>query len=215
VTDLNAAVERIRAALDQKNAARDTAYNRSRHLVRFCANAIRAAHRADWDQAHSLLAEARVAANELVQDLAGFSDLYHAGYTQDALKEWVEAECTCALIADEPLPAPEELEVEQAAYLNGLAEAASEMRRHVLDLMRGDELDRAEEILRTMDEIYGLLVTVDFPDAITRGLRRRNDSLRGVLERTRGDLTVAVRQERLRRALRLFEERTASRGDGS
>jgi translin len=213
VHELSAAVERIRAALDQKSAARDMAYGRSRQLVRFCANAIRAAHRADWDQSCSLLAEARTAAGELVQDLAGYPDLYHAGYTQDALKEWVEAECTCALIAGQPLPAPEELEVEQATYLNGLAEAASEMRRHALDLMRGEKLDRAEEILGAMDEIYGVLVTVDFPDAITRGLRRRVDSLRGVLERTRGDLTVAVRQERLRRALRSFEQRMTGRGD--
>ena len=210
---LNFTIERIRAALECKNAARDTAYNRSRQLIRFCANAIRSAHRADWDQARSLLAEARTAAQELVKDLADYPDLYYAGYTQDALKEWVEAECTCALIAGQPLPTPEELEVEQAAYLNGLAEAASEMRRHALNLMRGDELDRAEEILGAMDEIYGLLVTVDFPDAITGGLRRRMDSLRGVLERTRGDLTIAVRQERLRRALQSFERRIAVQDD--
>jgi len=210
VNQLRATIERIRTALDQKNAARDTAYNRSRQLTRFCANAIRAAHRADWDQAHSLLAEARAAASELVKDLADYPDLYHAGYTQDALKEWVEAECTCALIGDQPLPTPEELEVEQATYLNGLAEAASEMRRHVLDLMRRDELDRAEEILLAMDEIYSLLVTVDFPNAITGGLRRRTDSLRGVLERTRADLTIAVRQERLRQALHEFEKEVST-----
>jgi translin len=213
VNQLSAVIERIRAVLDEKNAARDTAYRRSRQLTRFCANAIRAAHRADWDQAHSLLAEARVAAMELVADLADYPDLYYAGYTQDALKEWVEAECTSALIAGQRLPAPEELEVEQPAYLNGLAEAASEMRRHALDLMRGEKLDRAEEILAAMDEIYSLLVTVDFPDAITGGLRRRVDSLRGVLERTRGDLTIAVRQERLRRALESFEGSIAGRDD--
>ena len=207
MSQLNATIERIRAAFESKSAARDTAYGRSRQLTRFCANAIRAAHRTDWDRAHSLLVEARTAARELVRDLAEYPDLYYAGYTQDAMKEWVEAECTCALIADRPLPVPGELEVEQAAYLNGLAEAASEMRRHVLDLMREDRLDRAEEILQSMDEIYGLLVTVDFPDAVTGGLRRRIDSLRGVLQRTRGDLTMAVRQQRLRWALHEFGER--------
>jgi translin len=107
------------------------------------------------------------------------------------------------------------LDVEEAAYLNGLAEAASELRRHALDLMRSDRLERAEEILAAMDEIYGLLGTVDFPDAITGGLRRRVDSLRGVLERTRGDLTMAVRQQRLRRALRSFEERVLDQGEGN
>lgn len=204
---LSITIERIRAALERKNAARDAAYSQSRRLTRCCAEAIRAAHRGDWDRAQSLLAKAREAARELAGDLADYPDLYYAGYTQDAMKEWVEAESTCALIAGRPLSTPGELEVEQAAYLNGLAEAASEMRRHALDLMREDKLDRAEKILQAMDEIYALLLTVDFPDAITGGLRRRTDSLRGVLERTRGDLTVAVRQQRLRQALRDFGER--------
>ena len=207
MNQLSVTIERIRAVFESKNAARDIAYGRSRRLTRYCANAIRAAHRTDWDCARSLLAEARTAARELVRDLADYPDLYYAGYTQDAMKEWVEAECTCALIAGQPLPVPGELQVEQAAYLNGLAEAANEMRRHSLNLMREDKLDRAEEILQAMDEIYALLVTVDFPDAITGGLRRRIDSLRGVLERTRGDLTLAVRQQRLRRALHEFGEK--------
>ena len=210
MNQLAATVERINSALEQKNAARDIAYNRSRQLIRFCSNAISAAHRADWDQAQTLLAGTRVAARELVEDLSDYPDLYHAGYTRDALKEWVEAECACALIAGQPLPTPEQLGVEQATYLNGLAEAASEMRRHALDLMRRDEVDRAEEILTLMDEIYSLLMTVSFPDAVTGGLRRRVDSLRGVLERTRGDLTMAVRQKRLRVALQEFENRMSS-----
>jgi len=212
VDQLATVIERICAALERKNAARDTAYNRSRQLTRLCSSAIRAVHRADWDQAQSFLTRARVAARKLVDELADHLDLYYAGYTQDALKEWVEAECTCALISNQPLPTPEKLGVDQAAYLNGLAEAASEMRRHALDLMREDKLDRAEEILSAMDEIYGLLVTVDFPDAVTGGLRRRVDSLRGVLERTRGDLTMAIRQERLRRALQSFEGRLDANG---
>jgi translin len=214
MNDLAATVERISAALEQKNAARDTAYNRSRQLTRLCSNAIRAAHRADWDQVQSRLADARQAAQQLKADLSEYPDLYYAGYTQDALKEWVEAESTCALIADRALPMREELEVEGATYLNGLAEAASEMRRHALDLMRRDQLQRAEEVLAAMDEIYGLLGTVDFPDAITGGLRRRVDSLRGVLERTRGDLTMAVRQERLRQALHSFEEKVLGQDGG-
>lgn len=207
MNQLDVTIEHIRAEFERKTAARDTAYNRSRGLTRSCANAISAAHRANWDRAELLLVEARTTAGELMADLSDYPDLYYAGYTQDAIKEWVEAECTCALIAREPLKTPSELEVEEAAYLNGLAEAASEMRRHALDLMREDNLDRADEILQAMDEIYGLLRTLDFPEAITGGLRRRIDSLRGVLERTRGDLTMAVRQQRLRHALREFGQR--------
>ena len=133
--------------------------------------------------------------------------LYYAGYTQDALKEYVEAQVVHAFIRDGALPTPADLAVEAPAYLKGLAEAASEMRRHSLDLMRQNRLERAEQMLAIMDEVYSQLTTVDFPDAITGGLRRTTDMLRGVVQRTRGDLTTALRQEMMRQALVDFEER--------
>ncbi len=204
---LEAIVDSIRQELDAKNAARDAALQRSRSLIRYCANAIRATHRGDYGDAEALLGTARGAAAQMLGDLAEYPDLYHAGYTQDALKELVEAHVTYSLIRDGDLPPPADLGVEAAAYLNGLAEAASEMRRHALDLMRQNRLERAEAILGYMDDVYAELITVDFPDAITGGLRRTTDMLRGVLERTRGDLTTALRQERMRAALRDFEAR--------
>jgi translin len=133
--------------------------------------------------------------------------LYFAGYTQDALKELAEAHITVALAQERPLPEPDEIGIEAPAYLNGLAEAASEMRRRSLDLIRHGDNAEAERLLADMDEIYAVLMTFDFPDAITGGLRRRVDALRGVLERTRGDLTMSMRQDALRQALREFEGR--------
>ena len=204
---LEAIVEEIRAEFETKNAARDVALQRSRTLIRCCADAIRATHRGEFEGAERLLATAGEAARELKADLDPFPDLYHAGYTQDALKEYVEAETVYAFIHDGALPAPAELGVEGAAYLKGLAEAASELRRHSLDLMRQNKLERAEKMLGIMEDVYSQLMTVDFPDAITGGLRRTTDMLRGVVERTRGDLTTAFRQEMMRKALREFEER--------
>jgi len=200
-------VEEIRAEFEAKSAVRDAALQRSRSLIRYCANAIRATHRGDWSEAQDLLATARDAAHEMVVDLEPYPDLYYAGYTQDALKEYVEAQVVFAFIKNSDLPTPAELGVEAPAYLKGLAEAASEMRRHCLDLMRQNKLDRAEEILGIMDDVYSQLIAVDFPDAITGGLRRTTDMLRGVVGRTRGDLTTAIRQEMMRAALRDFEER--------
>lgn len=206
-TILEAVVESVRADLEAKNGVRDIALQRSRALIRNCAHAIRAAHRGDFEDSRALLRVARDAAREMRTDLAPYPDLYHAGYTQDALKEYVEAEVVYAFIKGGELPTPTELEVESAAYLKGLAEAASEMRRYSLDLMRQNRLARAEEIMGVMDEVYGQLLTIDYPDAITGGLRRTTDMLRGVVERTRGDLTTAFRQEMMRQALREFEER--------
>lgn len=204
---LEAIVEDIRAEMEAKSAVRDLALQRSRTLIRHCANTIRAAHRGDFVEAEGLLSTARQAARELVADLEPYPDLYHAGYTQDALKEYVEAQMVFAFVKDGDLPTPGELGVEPPAYLKGLAEAASELRRHSLDLMRRNSLDRAEEMLGVMDEVYAQLMTVDFPDAITGGLRRTTDMLRGVVQRTRGDLTTAFRQEMMRQALRDFEEK--------
>jgi len=205
--ELETIIEEIRAEFEAKSAVRDSALQRSRTLIRYCANAIRAVHRSDFAEAESLLATARESAREMVADLEPYPDLYHAGYTQDALKEYVEAEMVYAFTKNGHLPTPSEVGVPSPAYLKGLAEAASELRRHSLDLMRQNELQRSEEMLGIMDDVYSQLMTVDFPDAITGGLRRTTDMLRGVVQRTRGDLTTAFRQEMMRQALQDFEAR--------
>jgi translin len=208
-------VEEIRTEFEAKNSVRDAALQRSRTLIRYCADAIRAAHRGDFAGSRDLLDTAGEAAREMKDDVAAFPDLYHAGYTQDALKEYVEAQVVYAFINNGDLPTPADLGVESAAYLKGLAEAASEMRRHALDLMRQNRLERAQEIMDIMDDVYAQLMTMDFPDAITGGLRRTTDMLRGVVERTRGDLTTAIRQEMMRQALRAFEARVGAREAGN
>jgi len=203
---LDTIIEQIRQSFTVKNNARDQALQRSRGLIRLCAKAIRAIHREEWDEAAAKMAQAREQAGALAADLQGFPDLYYAGYTQDALKEYVEAHLTYALVRDRPLPTPETLNVEPATYLGGLSEATTELRRRILDIIRHQHTDEAEQLLAAMDAIYGELITVDFPDAITKGLRRRTDVLRGVLERTRGDLTSSLRQQQLQEALRDLEQ---------
>lgn len=199
--------ERILAYLDGKNAARDLALQRSRTMIRHCATAIRAAHRDERSLAKEHLQQAREIKEALREELEPYPDLYHAGYTQDALKEYAEASIVYALLASETLPDPDDLEVEYAAYLGGLGEAAGELRRRTLDILRHDRAEEAERLLEAMDEIYGLLVTVDFPDAITGKLRRLTDVVRGIVERTRGDLTTSLRQDDLKSALLSVNDR--------
>lgn len=198
-------IESIIDRFDQMSSTRDAAITKGRQLIRFSANAIRALHRGE--DVPNQLAEARTLMAEIVSDTTAHPNLYWAGYVQDAMKEYAEAEITRALLADRDLPTPEELKVENAAWLNGLAEAASELRRDVLDALRQDDIARAEALLGAMDSVYGVLVTIDFPDAVTGGLRRTTDQFRGVLERTRGDVTLSVRQSRLEHALREAEAR--------
>ncbi|MBI3743199.1 MAG: haloacid dehalogenase [Chloroflexi bacterium] len=189
--------ERIRAALGRKHQARDAAYPLSRDVVRNSANAIRAVHRGEFETARDLLAKARGILADIRTAIADHVDLNYTGYVDMAEKEYAEASITYALASGQPLPEPETLGVAYTAWLNGLGEAAGEMRRYVLDALRKDNVARCEEILSAMDDIYNTLVTIDFPDALTGGLRRTTDMVRGVLERTRGDLTMALVQSRL------------------
>lgn len=200
-------VERIRRTLTEKNEVRDLTLSRSRTLIRYCANSIRATHRHEYASARDLLSQACEAAEIMCQDAEVYADIYHAGYVQDALKELAEAAITLALVTGEPLPDPDEMDIPYAPYLNGLGEAMGEMRRFALESIRRGDTEEAEILLGVMEEVYGQLVTIDFPSALTGGLRRTTDMVRGVTERTRGDLTTAVRQEKLQEALRHLEDR--------
>jgi translin len=215
MTELTSITEQIQASFTARSAARDQAISLSRELIRRCAETIRAIHRREWSEADAKLTVVKTGAQELRDVVAGYPDLYHSGYTQDALKEVVEAFITYAIIRDQPLPAPDVLDVADAAYLKGLGEAATELRRFILDILRREDGDsaEAERLLAWMDAIYDELVTFDFPDAITGGLRRQTDVVRGVLERTRGDLTMTLRQQRMQAALARFEARVLEDDD--
>ena len=204
---LETIAEQIHQAFEVRTAARDQALSQARTLTRHCANAIRAIHRNEHDLAQEHLAEGREIVRALQTDLSEFPDLYYAGYTQDALKEFAEASIVFALVNEEPLPSPGEIGLENATYLNGLAEAAGELRRRCLDILRHGYSKEAERLLNHMDEIYAVLITMDYPDAITNGLRRQTDIVRSVTERTRGDLTISLREEHLEQSLRRLEEK--------
>ncbi len=207
--------DRIRASFDVRTEARDRALTQSRTLIRFCANAIRAAHREERELALENLSEARRIVNALQTELSDLPDLYFAGYTQDALKEYSEASIVFALLANSALPTPEELGLEYATYLKGLAEAAGELRRRCLDILRHGHSEEAERLLSHMDDIYAILVTMDYPDAITGGLRRLTDIVRGVTERTRGDMAISVRQHQLEESLQRVENQLGKFQTGS
>jgi translin len=193
------------ADMEAQNDVRDRVLRKSRELIRLCSSAIRAGHRDEWEEAVSLLTKAEALGHEMATLTEAYPELYYAGYTQDALKELAEARVTLALISDRPLPPVEDADIPLNTYLNGVCEAASELRRRCLDLLRQESFDEAEHLLEAMDAAYEVLMSFSFPDAITRGLRRRVDRLRGVLERTRGDLTSNLQMVRLRKALDAHE----------
>jgi translin len=189
---VSAAGDAARQILEGKHLAREVTLTASRRAIRCCASAIRAVHRHEFSDARALIADAQALLQEADAALDGHADVRYSGMLSDAKKEYAEANLTLAFVAGEPLPTAHDLGVETPAYLNGMAEAASELRRQVLDCLRRGELEQAESLLGAMDEVYGVLVTIDYPEALTGGLRRSTDALRGVLERTRGDVTTAL-----------------------
>ncbi len=208
---LDLIAERIRQSFDARTAARDQVLGQARTITRYSANAIRAIHRDERELADENLAAARSLVETVRLNLGTYPDLFYAGYTQDALKEYAEASIVYALVNNAPLPDPESLRLEYSTYLSGLAEAAGELRRRCLDILRHGHSTEAERLLTAMDDIYAILVTMDYPDAITNGLRRLTDIVRGVTEKTRGDMTISLRQEQLEASLARLEQRLEER----
>lgn len=205
--DLTPISDAIRKRLDSKAGGREKGLPASRGAIRFCANSIRATHRGEMDLAQDLMKQARAALDEAQGALKPFPDIYYAGFLADAEKEYAEAQATFAIVNGTEVPTPEELGVGDAPYLNGLAEAIGEMRRHILDIMRKGELKRGEELLGIMDDIYFVLVSMDYPDAMTGGLRRTTDVARSIMERTRADLSLTLIQANLQRTIAEHQRR--------
>ena len=197
----HAALEEIAAkaqeVFTEKNAIRERALQYSRSIIRLSANAIRSVHRRETTKAKDLISEAANYIKQTNTILQTNPEIYYAGYLAEARKEFSEANITMALLLQQPLPQPEELGVNIIDYLKGMGDSVGEVRRYILDSLRRDEWQQCEDAMEIMDQIYTLLVTLDFPEGVTGGLRNTNDMVRKTLERTRGDFTVAFRQKRL------------------
>ncbi len=204
--ELHALIEEADAVLGEANRARETALPGCRAVIRSCGSSIKAVHRLDPASAERLCDEAEATLRGVQRAVAAHPAIEHAGFVHDAEKEFVEARCVLALVGGGSLPSAESLGVGTPAWLRGLAEAASELRRHLLDRLRDGELERAEQLLELMEDVYDALMTIDYPDAVTSGLRRTLDALRAVLERSRGDLTTTVLQTRLQRAIEAAQQ---------
>ncbi len=211
LTGIERICNQIRVELDRQDVAREQAYTLSRQVVRAASMAIKSIHRRENEEARQRLAECRRLTGEMLAALAHTPSLRFGGFVGDAEKELAEAAITIACIEGEAIPDQAALGVDGAAWLNGLAEAGGEFRRHVLDVIREGELDEAERFLTAMEEAYFALLGFDYPSAIDRGLRGRCDNLRGMVERTRGDLTNALRQARLEQRLKEVEESLAGK----
>ncbi len=202
---------RIRESLEAKNRAREIALPKARQVIRSASLAIRAIHRERYDEAKKHLEASKTSLVEAQSALKAYPEIYFAGFLQDAEKEYSEGMTTFALVTDTPLPNPDELGIGYPPYLSGIGEAMGELRRHILDIIRQGKLTEGERFLTIMDDVYYFLISFDYPDALTPGLRRITDLARSVMEKTRGDLTTSMRQHQLMGALEDLEKKLHSK----
>jgi len=197
IEQLKLIITEMRPYFIAQDKAREKALRLCRQIIRYSADAIRAMHRQEQNKAKQCLESAHELIQELNRDLNEHGRLLHSGFVHDAQKEFAEGSITLALMNDDDLPKPATLGVGNAAYLDGLGESVGELRRYILDSLRRGDFSRCEELLSVMDDIYGILISMDFPELLAHGLRRNTDAIRGITERTRGDLTIALRQREL------------------
>lgn len=199
--------EEISRHLEEKDQAREEALALTRVVVRRSGAAIRSVHRGELDRALDLADRAGEDLAAILNLLKEHPDVRYSGLVDGAEQEYAEARIVYALITEERMPTPQEVGVEMTSYLAGLGDAVGELRRHILDLIRLGRPEEGEVHLAAMEEIYHLLMSLDYPDAVTKGMRRKGDVARSLLDRTRGDLTNAIGQRRLEAELKEVEER--------
>lgn len=202
---------RIRENFEVKDSIRENGLKISREIVRECRAATFALHSLDFEKANNNIKAAENSLEKLEVIFKEHADIYYAGYVEHAQQEYSEVSVLRSLMIEEgemkSIPSPDELRVEYAAYLNGLGDVVGELRRHILDLIRRDSFDKAEVFLGIMEDIHATLMDFDYPDAITKGLRRKTDVSRGLIEKTRGDVVNAIRQKKLETAMLNLESR--------
>ncbi|MDD5190314.1 MAG: haloacid dehalogenase [Dehalococcoidales bacterium] len=203
---LDVIADSIRKDLTAKDTARERILPLCREAIRYCSLSIRALHRQEMKEAHKMLKKARELLDEAEEALADGGETIRANIILDSQKEYAEGCITLSLVEGKQPPSPQEIGVEPVAYLHGMGDAVGELRRYLMDGLRKGDLSRGEELLGDMDDIYNILVTMDFPDAVTNGLRRITDMVRGVLEKTRSDLTLTIRQKELEDRLDKFQK---------
>ncbi len=198
--------DEARERLASIHVDREKAYTTSREVVQSSSTTIKAVHRGEFEAAREQVQKTRELRDQMMAAVEASPEIGYSGFVGDASREYAEAALVLALIAEGELPGAKEIGVDYADWLNGLGDTVGELRRHVLDLIRADRVDEAEKFLHMMDEIFQMLMSFDYPQAVTKGLRTRSDQARGAVERTRGDLTNALRQSRLEARMRQLQE---------
>lgn len=201
--NLEEIASQIQYKLDEKDAVREVALKSSRAIIRVAAGIVHAIHK--HEDVKNEFNEARDEVHRLRSLLEDHPDIWNAGFVEDAMAEIAEASILFSIINSEELPDPEDLGITPASYLLGLGDVIGELRRFALESLRNGEVELAQRYLDMMEEIFLILMRFDYPDAIVP-IRRKQDVARSLLEKTRGEVAVAICSKRLEERLKHLEK---------
>jgi len=192
--NLDEIADRIQSRLDEKDTVREIAIKSSRAIIRISGSVIHSIHKKE--DVRRMMGEAMDEAQRLRGLLEEHPEIWNSGLVEDAMQELSEAAIIMSIADDAPLPDPEELGVPMTAYLLGLADAIGELRRFTLESLRQGNTETATVFLEMMEDMFKVIMRFDYPDALV-SIRRKQDIARSLLEKTRGELAVAVSSKML------------------
>ncbi len=197
--------DEIFADIDQNlgtiDTLREDVLQKTRSIVRMAAETIKAVHREEWDVAEKNITEMKSLLKGVREQVSKHETLLRRNYTEISEQEYAEAAILFSILHKGQLASPKDLEIPDLAWLLGLADVAGELRRHCLDAIRKGDMKTAEDALGLMEEIYRKLFSLDYPKGMTGSLREKTDTIRKLLQATRGEVSMATHMSRLNQNL--------------
>ena len=194
--NLDNIVNKIEKDIDNKDKIREEALRSSREIIINCRKAIQYVHQDLKKEAKGNIKQASTKLSDLYNITKEYPEIYHAGFVENAAQELVEAQCFYNIMKGKDLPDPDEMQTTYSSYLLGLCDLVGELRRTVLDSIRSGEQKNADDYLTMMEEIYDVIIRFDYPSGLIP-IKKKQDMVRSLIEKTRGELAVASCEKRI------------------
>jgi translin len=194
--NLEKIIDKIEKSIDDKDRIREKALRHSREIIINCRKAIQLIHQGQTEKAKMHLRKASAKLASLYDITGNYPELFHAGYVENAAQEFVEAKCLLNIIQGKNLPDPDKLQTTYSSYLLGLCDVVGELRRKSLDSILVGSAEEANKYLKLMENIYDAIIKFDYPSSLVP-IKRKQDQVRGIIEKTRGELAVASCERRI------------------
>jgi len=180
----------ISTSLDEEEAYREKAYKASRQLIKACRDWISLAVSGKEPDEMELKEKA-------AEVLSIFADpnIKEYPFIEDSLTEYAEALLLSSSLSGPDLPTPSELGISERAYALGVCDAVGELRRVALNRLIEGDVDGALTSYRRMKELYSTVEGLTYPSGMIQ-LKRKQDSARATLDRTQGEISIALNGKR-------------------